>query len=85
MSKVDEFTKDLQEDKEYLKRCLECSDKLLYHFAPNVWWKFDDKVLSVARILDRYGQSKERTDIIDFFEKPYKYEDKMRFVIEEVR
>lgn len=84
MAKTDKLTKALAEDKEYLKHCLECSDKLLYHFAPNIWWKFGDKVLSVARILERWGQFKERTDVIDFFEKPYKFEDNMKFIIEEM-
>ncbi len=85
MDKTDKLAKELQEDKEYLKHCLENSAKSLYRFAPNIWWKFDDKVISVARILERWGQFKERNDVIDYFEKPYKFEDNMKFIIEEVR
>jgi hypothetical protein len=72
--------KQLQEDKEYLKHCLERNKP-----HNGLWWGFDESVLSVARILERYGQLSTASEAIDYFEKPYNFEDKMRFVIEEIK
>ncbi len=88
--KADKLAKDLQEDKEYLKHCLELKSQ--YHefylkagHKPawsEDWWASDDTVLTVARILECWGQFTERTDVIDYFEKPYNFEDKMKFIVE---
>lgn len=82
--KTDKLAKDLQEDKEYLKHCLERSD-MRPGLHKDIWWKSDNTVITVARILERWGQFKERSDVIDFFEKPYKFEQEMKFIIEEVK
>lgn len=79
MAKTDKLAKDLQEDKEYLKHCLERNEP-----HNGLWWGLEKPVLTVARILERYGQFKEHTDVIDFFEKPIKFEDKMKFIVEEM-
>ena len=55
--------KELAEDKEYLKRCLEQNKP-----HNGLWWGFDEKVLSVAKILNRWGQFNEISEVIDFFE-----------------
>lgn len=86
---MDKLAKDLQEDKEYLKHCLKPERKILslvesYVYGEWHWWESEDTALSVARILERWGQFKERSDVIDFFEKPCKFEDKMRFIVEEM-
>ncbi len=86
--------KDLQEDKETLKHCLEfepyqnlvrgeLNDKeALLYITIDKWWKAEQRVLTVARILDRYGQLKSISETIDFFEKPYNFEEKMKFIVE---
>jgi hypothetical protein len=73
--------KDLAEDKEYLKYRLISSDSMP-GLHKDIWWKSDDTVVSVARILERWGQFKERSEVIDYFEKPYKFENNMKFIVE---
>lgn len=77
--KIDKLAKDLTEDKEYLKRCLERN-------APQngLWWGSEETVISVARILNRWTSFSEPSEVIDFFEAPYKFEDKMKFTVEEM-
>jgi hypothetical protein len=94
--KTDKLAKDLQEDKEYLKHCLERQNSTIGIFreeflrrssreqTTGVWWEIEDVVQIVAHILDRYGQFKDISEVIDFFEKPYNFEDKMRFIVEEI-
>lgn len=89
MAKTDKLAKDLQEDKEYLKHCLHCQERTTFvlgsrNLIPEPWWESDNAVLTVARILERWGQFKERTDVIDYFEKPYKFEQGMKFIVEEM-
>jgi len=79
--KADKLAKDLQEDKETLRHCLDNSDSQP-GLHKDVWWKNDNTVISVAKILNRWTQFSEISEVIDFFEAPYKYEDKMRFIIE---
>lgn len=82
----------LREDKEYLKHCLEgiwtpltTKTRSFVVVTPvHNWWKSDETCVTVARILERWGQFKERSDVIDFFEKPYKFEDNMKFIVEEM-
>jgi hypothetical protein len=76
---MDKLAEDLQEDKETLKHCLERNQP-----QNGLWWEFDEKVLTVARILEHWGQFTDKSEVIDFFEKPYNFEDKMRFIIEEM-
>ena len=82
-----EYEKALEEgleaDKEYLKHCLERSDSQP-GLHKDIWWKSDETCVTVARILLRYGQFHSRDDVIDFFEKPYKFEDNMKFIVEEI-
>jgi len=75
--KTDKLAKDLQEDKEYLKHCLERNEP-----QNGLWWTSEETVVSVARILNRWTSFEDCSQVIDFFEAPYKYEDKMRFIIE---
>ena len=71
----DKLLADLAEDKEYLRNC----------FAdPLKWWTTDERCITVARILNRWGRFTSKGDVIDFFEKPYKFEDEMRFIVEEM-
>lgn len=95
--KTDKLVKDLQEDKEYLKRCLEMQSQQItipraisyglstkqVTYSPN-WWASDNTVLTVAKILERYGQLSTVAETIDFFEKPYKFGQNMKFIIEEM-
>ena len=97
MDKITKMIKDLAEDKEYLKHCLELQSQRIpiprfisfglgskqVVLSPK-WWHSDDTVLTVARLLERWGQFKERSDVIDFFEKPYKFEQEMKFIVEEM-
>jgi len=75
--------KQLQEDKEYLKYRLAGSDSTP-GLHKDIWWKSDDTMITVARILLCYDQFHSKEDIIDFFEKPYKYEKEMKFIVEEM-
>jgi hypothetical protein len=75
--------KRLRDDKEYLQRCLKKHPMLDAVFFPiSEWWNSDSTVLTVAKILDRYGQLKDIPETIDFFEKPYNFEEKMKFIVE---
>lgn len=69
--------KQLHDDKEYLKHILYLVAEVNFK-----WWKSDEVCLTVARILDHYGQFKDISEAIDFFEKPYNFEDKMQFIVE---
>jgi len=64
----------LIEDKEYLKLILN---------NPN-WWKSGDTVLTVASTLNRWGMFTDTSQVIDYFEKPWKFERDMKFIIEEL-
>ena len=66
----------LKEDKETLRHYLEQNQP-----HNGLWWGFDEKVMTVARILDRWGQFHETSEVINFFEKPQNFEDRMRFII----
>ena len=74
--------KQLHDDKEYLKHCLLIKPILGKKQYPDVWWKSDEMLNTVARILDRYGQFKDISEAITFFEKPYNFEDRMKFIVE---
>jgi len=80
----------LKEDKEYLSRCLEHTKDKIGIFNPNCWWQSEETVITVARILLKYGtftalySSDLGEKIIDYFEKPYAFENDMRFIVEEM-
>lgn len=62
--------KEWNDDIEYLKRLKEN------------WWKSRDKVLNVAHILDGFRAFQNSSDVIDYFEEPWKWETKIKAVIE---
>jgi len=77
--------KDLQDDKAYLKHCLEHRMERSGLIAKeDVWWMSGDTIITVAKILERYGQFKDIAQVIGYFEKPYKFEQDMKFIIEEM-
>jgi len=77
--------KGLQDDKAYLKHCLESKAPQgdLLRWKEN-WWACGDTVITVARILGYYGMFNGQSQVIDYFEKPYKYHPSMKFIIEEM-
>ena len=88
--------KQLHDDKETLKYCLELHKEQITIPTLSIssaidkrqitvsakWWESEHNVITVARILVRYGQIENPFEVINFFEAPYKYEDKMRFIVE---
>jgi hypothetical protein len=77
MKTENKLAQDLAEDKETLKHCLERNEP-----QNGLWWAFDEKVLRVAKILDRWRQFTNTSEVIDYFESPHKFEDKMKFIVE---
>ena len=59
----------MNDDIEYLKN------------LPKDWWKSD--VQTVATILDDYGCFRDTKSVIDFFEKPRKYQRDIDFLVKE--
>lgn len=77
--------KNLQDDKAYLKHCLERRMERPGLIAKeDVWWMSEDTIITVAKILERYGQFKDITQVIDYFERPYNFEQDMKFIAEEM-
>ncbi len=71
-------------DIEYLKNCLENTFKV--HGIANaskIWYTSQDTMLTVARILDDEGCFDRTSDVIYYFEKPWKWEQDMQELIEE--
>ena len=64
----------LAEDKEYLKETL---------MTPR-WYEDEETVVTVARILNYWGTFSDAEEVIDYFEKPWKFERDMKFIVEEV-
>lgn len=70
-------------DIEYLERCLESISKKIGLMNPLLWYNSGDVMLSVARILDDEGCFSKTSDVIYFFEKPWKWESDMQEIIDD--
>lgn len=69
-------------EKELLKDCLNNTFKK--HGIANmdkVWYQTHDTLVSVANILDEEGDFHQTSDVIQFFEKPWKWEHDMQELI----
>ncbi len=61
-------TKEMAGDMEYLTRSLEHDRKFGY------WLPSDESMITIARILNTYGYWNGVDNVIDFFEKPSKFD-----------
>ena len=49
------------------------------------WWKSDDTIYTVACILDDYGCFNNTRHVIDYFEKPWKFQNEIDFLVKEFK
>ncbi len=76
--------KEQQATAEYLGICLKGTYEKVGLLSPNLWYRSDDTLLTVASILAHYGILSTAKDAIAFFEKPYKWERDMKDLAEEL-
>lgn len=65
---------DSTEDKEYLQTILKTPE----------WWKSEEKVLMVGRTLAQWSIFDDFDQVFDYFEKPWKWEKNIKFLINEL-
>ena len=71
-------------DIEYLENCLAHTSKQhsLIHNSDKIWYANNDTLLAVARILDEDFSFRDTSCVIDYFEKPYKWEYEMKQIVD---
>lgn len=72
-----------KEDYEFLKNLPHLDNKPDFLDFLKVWYCSDEKVLSVARILNEQGIFRSIDNVIDYFEKPKKWERDIQALIKE--
>ena len=72
-------------DAEYLENCLKHTTKQhnVIHEYDKLWYANGDTLITVARILDKEFNFPTTSEVIDFFESPYKFEKMIEGIIEE--
>jgi len=72
-------------DIEYLDNCLKhtANHHSSWRERNRIWYTSGDTVLTVARILDKGFYFPTTSEVIDFFESPYKFEKMIQGIIED--
>lgn len=78
------ITADEQRAIDYLEDCLKHTFEV-EGLTGDVWYKSGDSMLYIAQVLDDHDIFIKTSDVIYFFEKPWKYEGDMRDVINELK
>ncbi len=68
-------------DYDFIKICLTKTDKNSSRLD-KTWCSNSDTVIAVARILDSDCYFIDTSDVINYFERPYTYEDKMQEILD---
>ena len=72
-----------KEDRKYLKNLPYLGIKPNLPQLLLVWYASDERTLAVARILDKQGIFQNTSQVIDYFEKPRKFEQDIQALIKE--
>jgi len=72
-----------KENYEYLKSLPSLGIKPTIFDLPKAWYASGDTMFTVARILDKQGIFQKTSQVIDYFEKPRKFEQDIQRLIKE--